>query len=47
MFYTTNTKASFYEIHLIDSPGFDNGSLADVQILSLIAAYVNTTYRLK
>jgi hypothetical protein len=36
-----------YEIHLIDSPGFDDGSLNDTEILSRIAAYVNTTYKLK
>ncbi len=36
-----------YEIHLIDSPGFDDGALADIQVLSRIALYVNTNYRLK
>jgi hypothetical protein len=36
-----------YEIHLIDSPGFDDGSYNDTEILSRIAAYVNTTYKLK
>jgi hypothetical protein len=36
-----------YEIHLIDSPGFDDGSYNDTEILSRIAAYVNTTYKLE
>lgn len=38
---------TLYEIHLIDSPGFDDGSLVDTQVLSQIATYVNTTYKLK
>lgn len=36
-----------YEIHLIDSPGFDDDITGDVDILSNIAEYVNTTYKLK
>lgn len=36
-----------YEIHLIDSPGFDDGSHDDTKILYRIATYVNTTYKLK
>lgn len=40
-------KEIFYEIHLIDSPGFDDDITGDVDILSNIAEYVNTTYKLK
>ena len=40
-------KGVLYEIHFIDSPGFDDGALADVECLKRIADYVNTTYRLK
>ena len=36
-----------YEIHLIDSPGFDDGCDNDAEILSRIANYINTTYKLK
>ena len=36
-----------YEIHLIDTPGFDDGAFADVEILERIAGYVNTIYRLE
>ena len=36
-----------YEIHLIDTPGFDDGVLTDANVLQRIADYVNTTYRLK
>ncbi|MCJ1263811.1 hypothetical protein MMC22_003681 [Lobaria immixta] len=36
-----------YEIHLIDSPGFDDGALIDTDVLSRIATYVNTNYKLK
>ena len=37
-----------YEIHLIDSPGFDDGGvLSDADVLSKIATYVNTGFRLK
>ena len=36
-----------YEIHLIDSPGFDDDSTDDVDILHNIAEYLNTTYKLK
>lgn len=36
-----------YEIHLIDSPGFDDGTLVDAEVLSRIATYVNTNYKLK
>ena len=38
---------NLYEIHLIDSPGFDDGFDNDAIILSRIADYVNTTYKLK
>ena len=40
-------EGDLYEIHFIDSPGFDDGALADVEVLKRIADYVNTTYRLK
>ena len=40
-------KGVLYEIHLIDSPGFDDGAVTDVEVLKHIADYVNTTYRLK
>jgi hypothetical protein len=33
-----------YEIHLIDSPAFDNGSLLDTKILSDIANSVSTAH---
>ncbi len=36
-----------YEIHLIDSPGFDDGTLVDAEVLERIALYVNTQYKLK
>ena len=36
-----------YEIHLIDSPGFDDGSLLDSQVLARITNFVITTYKLK
>ena len=36
-----------YEIHLIDSPGFDDGTLNDAEVLSKIVTYVNTIYKLK
>lgn len=36
-----------YEIHLIDSPGFDDGALIDANVLLRIATYVNTNYKLK
>ena len=35
-----------YEIHFIDSPGFNDGTLNDTQVLSKIASFINTTYRL-
>ncbi|KAF6217523.1 hypothetical protein HO133_006861 [Letharia lupina] len=40
-------KGCRYEIHLIDSPGFDDGTLNDAQVLSEIATYINTSYKLK
>lgn len=40
-------KSVPYEIHLIDSPGFDDGSIVDAEVLSRIALYVNTQYKLK
>ena len=36
-----------YEIHLIDSPGFDDGTHVDAEVLSRIATFVNNTYMLK
>lgn len=36
-----------YDVHLIDSPGFDDGSANDAEVLSRIATYVNTIYKLK
>ena len=36
-----------YEIHLIDSPGFDDDFIGDADVLSSIADYVNTNYKLK
>ncbi|MCJ1344274.1 hypothetical protein MMC31_002477 [Peltigera leucophlebia] len=38
---------TLYEIHFIDSPGFDDGTLVDTEVLSRVATYVNTTYKLK
>lgn len=35
-----------YEVHLIDSPGFDDGAHVDALVLSQIADFVNTTYKL-
>ena len=32
---------------MIDSPGFDDGTLIDTLVLERIAAYINTTYKLK
>ena len=37
----------YYEVHLIDTPGFDDDYGADAEILSNIADYVNTIYLLK
>lgn len=45
LLYQHNNKP--YEIHFIDSPGFDDGSIGDVEVLSRIALYVNTQYMLK
>lgn len=36
-----------YEVHLIDSPGFDDAVLLESEVLLKIATYVNTTYKLK
>lgn len=36
-----------YEVHLIDSPGFDDDASADAEVLSSIAEYVNFNYMLK
>ena len=36
-----------YEVHLIDSPGFDDDIVGDVEVLESITAYVNLTYKLK
>ena len=41
-------NGDLYEIHLTDSPGFDDGGvLSDTDVLSKIATYVNTSFRLK
>ena len=40
-------KGVLYEIHLVDSPGFDDGLVSDVRVLSRIATYVNTIFKLK
>ena len=40
-------RGTSYEIHLVDSPGFDDGGAEDAEILSRIADYVNTNYMLK
>ena len=47
LYYQHKGVGVLYEIHFIDSPGFDDGALADVEVLKRIADYVNTTYRLK
>lgn len=39
-------KGTLYEIHLIDTPGFDDGNVDDTEVLSRIAEYVNTLYKL-
>ena len=36
-----------YEIHLFDSPGFDDGTMQDTEILAKVADFVNFNYRLK
>ena len=36
-----------YEVHLIDSPGFDDDIVGDVEVLKNIADYVNLTYKMK
>ena len=36
-----------YDVHLIDSPGFDDGTANDAEVLSRIATYVNMIYKLK
>ncbi|KAL8909880.1 MAG: hypothetical protein Q9171_004808 [Xanthocarpia ochracea] len=40
-------RGTTYEIHLIDSPGFDDGSMADAAVLSKVAEYLNTNYKFK
>ncbi|KAL8697170.1 MAG: hypothetical protein Q9201_007267 [Fulgogasparrea decipioides] len=35
-----------YEVHLIDSPGFDDGTATDAIVLNRIAAFINTHYML-
>ncbi|KAL8936342.1 MAG: hypothetical protein Q9216_004978 [Gyalolechia sp. 2 TL-2023] len=35
-----------YQIHLIDSPSFDDGTVADVKVLTRVADFVNTHYKL-
>jgi hypothetical protein len=36
-----------YRIHLIDSPGFDDGNVLDSENLNKIATYININHRLK
>lgn len=40
-------QGTTYEVHLIDSPGFDDNIIGDVKVLESIASYVNITYKLK
>ncbi|KAL9608269.1 MAG: hypothetical protein Q9167_006893 [Letrouitia subvulpina] len=40
-------QGTTYEVHLIDSPGFDDDVVGDVDVLKNIADYVNLTYKLK
>lgn len=40
-------KGTTYEVHLVDSPGFDDDIVGDAKVLEGIAAYVNLTYKLK
>ena len=40
-------KGVLYEVHLIDSPGFDDGLVSDARVLKRIADYVNTIFKLK
>ncbi|MCJ1246881.1 hypothetical protein MMC30_004090 [Trapelia coarctata] len=39
-------KDIHYEIHLIDTPGFDDGAYIDHEVLQKIATYINTIYKL-
>ncbi|KAL9603995.1 MAG: hypothetical protein Q9219_000757 [cf. Caloplaca sp. 3 TL-2023] len=41
------SQGTTYEVHLIDSPGFDDDVVGDVHVLQNIANYVNLTYKLK
>jgi hypothetical protein len=34
-----------YEIHLIDSPGFNDGTANDTEVLSRIATYANNIFK--
>ena len=40
-------KGVLYRIHLIDSPGFDDGNVQDSENLNKIATFINVNYRLK
>ncbi|ETN38049.1 uncharacterized protein HMPREF1541_07672 [Cyphellophora europaea CBS 101466] len=45
--FETSYHGEFYEVHLIDSPGFDDGVANDAEILSRIATYINVLYKMK
>ncbi|KAL9587462.1 MAG: hypothetical protein Q9203_003517 [Teloschistes exilis] len=36
-----------YEVHLIDSPGFDDDIMGDAEVLKNIASYINIIYKMK
>lgn len=36
-----------YEVHLIDSPGFDDDIVGDAEVLKDIASYINIIYKMK
>lgn len=44
--FTLNQKGIVYRVHLIDSPGFDDGTVADVKVLTRIADFINLHYKL-
>lgn len=44
--FVTSDGRDSYEVHLIDSPGFDDGVANDAEILSQIACYINTLYKM-
>lgn len=43
---TLNQHGIVYRVHLIDSPGFDDGTIADVKVLTRIADFINLHYKL-